>query len=46
MNKVPLYQASIDQARLLVRGREFFIDTIRVQIHFIIKMIRRTGLAP
>ena len=26
--------------------RDFFIDNLLVRIHFIIKMIRRTGLAP
>ena len=26
--------------------REFFIDNLLVRIHFIIVMIRRTGLAP
>ena len=29
-----------------VRQREFFIDNLLVRIHFIIVMIRRTGLAP
>ena len=28
------------------REREFFIDKLLVRIHFIIVMIRRTGLAP
>ena len=28
------------------REREFFIDNLLVRIHFIIVMIRRTGLAP
>ena len=28
------------------RGREFFIDNLLVQIHFIIVMIGWTGLAP
>jgi len=29
-----------------IREREFFIDSLLVRIHFIIVMIRRTGLAP
>ena len=29
-----------------LRKREFFIDNLRVRIHFIIVMIRWTGLAP
>ena len=29
-----------------MREREFFIDNLLVRIHFIIKMIRWTGLAP
>ena len=29
-----------------VREREFFIDNLLVRIHFIIVMIRWTGLAP
>jgi len=28
------------------REREFFIDNLLVRIHFIIVLIRRTGLAP
>jgi len=28
------------------QAREFFIDNLLVRIHFIIEMIRRTGLAP
>ena len=28
------------------REREFFVDNLLVRIHFIIVMIRRTGLAP
>jgi len=30
----------------LPREREFFIDNLPVQIHFIIVMIKWTGLAP
>jgi len=30
----------------LQRERKFFIDNLLVRIHFIIVMIRRTGLAP
>jgi len=30
----------------LEREREFFIDNLLVRIHFIIVMIRRTGLVP
>ena len=29
-----------------LQAREFFIDNLLVRIHFIIVMIRRTGLAP
>ena len=31
---------------LQIREREFFIDNLLVRIHFIIVMIRWTGLAP
>ena len=31
---------------MVEREREFFIDNLLVQIHFIIVMIRWTGLAP
>ena len=33
-------------AKGLSAGREFFIDNLLVRIHFIIVMIRWTGLAP
>jgi len=38
----------LEQERMpdLVRMREFFIDNLLVRIHFIIVMIRWTGLAP
>ena len=32
--------------RLFLSEREFFIDNLLVRIHFIIVMIRWTGLAP
>ena len=31
---------------LCIGGREFFIDNLLVRIHFIIVMIKWTGLAP
>ena len=36
----------IDGSGSTLRKREFFIDNLLVRIHFIIEMIRWTGLAP
>ena len=36
----------INQTRRISAEREFFIDNLLVRIHFIIEMIRWTGLAP
>jgi len=35
-----------DSPELLISEKEFFIDNLLVRIHFIIVMIRWTGLAP
>jgi len=41
------YSDGEDTARgLTFREREFFIDNLLVRVHFIIVMIRWTGLAP
>jgi len=45
--RLPLALADFDDAMQVRLGeREFFIDNLPVRIHFIIAMIKRTGLAP
>jgi len=44
MSEVPRYDTPQVPSRLL--EREFFIDNLLVRIHYIIVMIKWTGLAP
>jgi len=50
MSEVPLYASMLSDRRIWAARdgaeREFFIDNLLVRIHFIIVMIKWTGLAP
>ena len=47
MGEVPLYGNGEEVHKSKLRPeREFFIDNLLVRVHFIIVMIRWTGLAP
>ena len=45
MIEVPLYKAAVVRVIKVSPEREFFIDNLLVRIHFIIVLIRLTGLA-
>jgi len=41
-----VHQPGAPRQRVVPEERDFFIDNLRVRVHFIIVMIRWTGLAP